>query len=461
MSQQDELQAAERERANRRRILSIAAGSGIVVIGVLVILYAWQLWPFTSAIQSTENAYVRGQVTFISPQVNGYLTSVEVIDLQPVKKGQLLMTIDDRIYRQRVHQAQAQLAMKQAALNNNLQQRRSAEATIQSNKAALENAKAQALKSGFDLKRVENLTADGSLSVRERDAARAADAQAQAQVRQAAAQIAVAQANARGVEAQIAEQQAAITRARADLAAAETDAAFARNEVVRYAPLAASGAETRERLSTLRNQAQQASARVVAARAAVAAAERRVGTLRAQVKQALAQGEGARAQLEAAETNVGATLIRASIAGRIGDKSVRVGQYVQAGTRLMSVVPTTDLYIEANFKETQLGLMRVGQPVSIEVDALPGVEIPGRVASIAPGTGAQFSVLPPQNATGNFTKIVQRIPVRIQLNPGPATRALLVPGMSVEVSVDTRSARDAADRIAKEQEEHNERIGRK
>ncbi len=282
-----------------------------------------------------------------------------------------------------------------------------------------------------------------------------------AQAKQSEAQIAVAQANARGVEAQIAEQQAAITRARADLAAAETDAAFARNEVVRYAPLAASGAETRERLSTLRNQAQQASARVVAARAAVAAAERRVGTLRAQVNQALAQGEGARAQLEAAQTNVGATLIRASIPGRIGDKSVRVGQYVQAGTRLMSVVPTTDLYIEANFKETQLGLMRVGQPVSIEVDALPGVEIPGRVASIAPGTGAQFSVLPPQNATGNFTKIVQRIPVRIQLNPGPATRALLVPGMSVEVSVDTRSARDAADRIAEEQEAHNERIGRK
>lgn len=282
-----------------------------------------------------------------------------------------------------------------------------------------------------------------------------------AQARQSEAQIAVAQANARGVEAQIAEQQAAIARARADLAAAQTDAAFARSEVARYAPLAESGAETRERVSTLRNQAQQADARVAAARAALTAAERRVGTLRAQVAQALAQGEGARAQLAAAQTNVGATLIRASIAGRIGDKSVRVGQYVQGGTRLMSVVPTTDLYIEANFKETQLGLMRVGQPVSIEVDALPGVEIPGRVASIAPGTGAQFSVLPPQNATGNFTKIVQRIPVRIALNPGPATRALLVPGMSVEVSVDTRSARDAADRIAKEQEAHNERIGRK
>lgn len=281
-----------------------------------------------------------------------------------------------------------------------------------------------------------------------------------AQAAQSVAQIEVARANARGVEAQIAEQQAAIARARADLSAAATDADFANGEVARYAPLAETGAETRERVATLRNQARQANARVAAARAALTAAERRVGTLRAQIAQAQAQGQGARAQLASAETNVGATLIRASIPGRVGDKTVRVGQFVQAGTRLMSVVPTTDLYIEANFKETQLGLMRVGQPVRIEVDALPGVEIPGRVASIAPGTGAQFSVLPPQNATGNFTKIVQRVPVRIALYPGPATRALMVPGMSVEVSVDTRSARDAADRIAREQEAHNEKLSR-
>ncbi|HTG37300.1 HlyD family secretion protein [Sphingomonas sp.] len=281
-----------------------------------------------------------------------------------------------------------------------------------------------------------------------------------AQAQQSEAQIDVARANARGVEAQIAEQQAAIARARAELAVAQTDASFADAEVARYAPLAETGAETRERVATLRNQARQASARVAAARAALTAAERRVGTLRAQIAQAEAQAEGARAQLDAAQTDVGATLIRAAIDGRIGDKTVRVGQFVQAGTRLMSVVPTRDLYIEANFKETQLGLMRVGQPVRIEVDALPGVEIPGRVASIAPGTGAQFSVLPPQNATGNFTKIVQRVPVRIALSAGPAARALLVAGMSVEVSVDTRSARDAAERIAREQEAHNERIGR-
>ena len=104
--------------------------------------------------------------------------------------------------------------------------------------------------------------------------------------------------------------------------------------------------------------------------------------------------------------------------------------------------------------------MRAGQPVTVEVDALPGVEIPGTVESISPGTGAQFSVLPPQNATGNFTKIVQRVPVRIAINAGPETRALLVPGMSVEVSVDTRSARDAARRIREEQEKHNARAAR-
>ncbi|PEI03080.1 multidrug transporter EmrA [Pantoea agglomerans] len=361
MSQQDELQAAERERANRRRILSIAAGSGIVVIGVLVILYAWQLWPFTSAIQSTENAYVRGQVTFISPQVNGYLTSVEVIDLQPVKKGQLLMTIDDRIYRQRVHQAQAQLAMKQAALNNNLQQRRSAEATIQSNKAALENAKAQALKSGFDLKRVESLTADGSLSVRERDAARAANAQAQAQVRQAAAQIAVAGQN----------------------------------------------------LQT-----------VIVNRDAL---EGDVGS--------------ARAALELAEIDLANTRITAPDDGQLGQLSVRTGAYVTAGTRLTSVVPNHK-WIIANLKETQLANIRPGLPVTIRVDALDGKRFNGQVEFISPAAGSEFSAISPDNATGNFVKIAQRIPVRIRINDQDMQQ--LRPGMSVEVNIDT-AAQPAAE----------------
>lgn len=281
-----------------------------------------------------------------------------------------------------------------------------------------------------------------------------------AQAAQVEAQIDVAAANAEGVRAQIREQQAAITRAQSDLAAARSDAAFAHAEVARYQPLAASGAETRERLSQLQNQARQADAQVASANAALTSASRRVGTLQAQVRQAQAQGEASRAQLAAANVNVGATILRASIDGRVGDKTVRTGQYVQAGTRLMSIVPVQQLYVTANFKETQLGLMRVGQPVTLEADALPGVEIHGHVESVSPGTGAQFSLLPPQNATGNFTKIVQRVPVRIAIDAGPETRALLVPGMSVDVTVDTRSAKGSVQRIREEQDQHNERRAR-
>lgn len=281
-----------------------------------------------------------------------------------------------------------------------------------------------------------------------------------AQAAQSVAQIDLAKANAAGVVAQMAEQRAAIAQAEAELNAANASASFAASEVERYRPLAASGAETRERLSELQNQATQARARAAAARATLNGAQKRIATLETQVRQAQAQGEAARAQLSAANTNVEATILRATADGRIGDKSVRQGQFVQAASRLMTLVPKASLYVEANFKETQLGLMRVGQPVTIEVDALPGVELPGKLASIAPGTGAQFSILPPQNATGNFTKIVQRIPVRIAISVGPETRKLLVPGMSVEVSVDTRSARNAAAQIRREQERHNARTER-
>ena len=131
--------------------------------------------------------------------------------------------------------------------------------------------------------------------------------------------------------------------------------------------------------------------------------------------------------------------------------SVRTGQFVQPGQRLLTIVPAGDLYVEANFKETQIGLMRPGQPVTIHVDALPDVAIRGVVDSITPGTGANFSIIPPQNATGNFTKIVQRVPVRIRLQAGPETRRVLIPGLSLEVEVDTSSARGALDAIAREQ----------
>ena len=273
-----------------------------------------------------------------------------------------------------------------------------------------------------------------------------------AQAAQGQAQINLASANAANAEALIGEQEAAIEQARAMLAAAQTKARFAAAEVARYAPLAATGAEPREKLATLRTQAAQAAQDVAAQRATTQGAERRIASLQAQIAQAKAQGQSARAQLEAAQRNVRDMVIRASVAGRVGDLSARVGQFVQPGLRLMSVVPVQQLYLEANFKETQLGLMREGQPAEIEVDALPGVTLHGHVASLAPGTGAQFSLLPPQNATGNFTKIVQRVPVRIAIDADPSIKKLLLPGMSVGVSVDTRSAREELERLKNNQQ---------
>lgn len=272
------------------------------------------------------------------------------------------------------------------------------------------------------------------------------------QAAQGQAQINLAAASAANAEAMIGEQEAAIEQARAALGTAQIRARFAASEVARYAPLAVSGAEPAEKLATLRTQAAQAVQDVAVQQAALQGATRHIASLRAQVAQAKAQGESARAQLEAAQRNVRDMVVTASVAGRVGDLTARAGQFVQPGLRLMSVVPVEQLYLEANFKETQLGLMRQGQPAEIEVDALPGITFHGHVASLAPGTGSQFSLLPPQNATGNFTKIVQRVPVHIAIDADPAVKRLLLPGMSVEVSVDTRSARDEIERLKNRQQ---------
>lgn len=269
----------------------------------------------------------------------------------------------------------------------------------------------------------------------------------EAQTAQITSQIDAATATGETTRSQIGEQRAAIAQAQSQLDAARAESAFADQQVARYQPLAATGAEPRERLSQLQTQARQARERVEAARAGLIGAQRRVATLGAQIRQSQSQAGAARAQLTAARVNVESTLLRAAIDGRVGDLAARAGQFVQPGTRLMTLVPVDRLFIEANFKETQVGLMRIGQTVTIEVDALPDVELTGRVISFAPGTSAQFSVLPPQNATGNFTKIVQRVPVRIAIDAPLEVRRLLVPGMSVGVVVDTRSAKRELDRI--------------
>jgi membrane fusion protein, multidrug efflux system len=252
---------------------------------------------------------------------------------------------------------------------------------------------------------------------------------------------------ARG-EADLLLQQANVAHARAQLEGAKANQMYALAEIRRYEPLVSAGAESGERLAELRNAHDQANATLAADKAALESAERQVGATQAQILEDRAQLAAAAASAESARLDAQDTIVRSSIAGRVGDRTVRVGQYVQPGTRLMTIVPVQDLYLEANFKETQIGRMRPGQPATIHVDALSGEELHGTVASFAPGTGSEFALLPPENATGNFTKIVQRVPVRIRVDAGEEARKVLVPGLSVTVRVDTRSGRDTAARIA-------------
>ncbi|WP_395062276.1 HlyD family secretion protein [Paraburkholderia silvatlantica] len=269
---------------------------------------------------------------------------------------------------------------------------------------------------------------------------------------QARANVDARTADIEHAQAQIEAQRANVAQAQAQQEVAQVSLRHANDEVARYAPLAATGAETTERLAELKSERDKAQATLAADAAAVTSARSQISALNAQLSQARAQLEAARANAAQSQLDLDNTVVKSALAGRVGDRSVRVGQYVQPGTRMLTVVPVQRTYLTANFKETQIGRMRAGQPVELHVDALPGHTLHGVVDSFSPGTGAQFALLPPENATGNFTKIVQRVPVRIRLETGPQTRSVLLPGMSVTVDVDTRSAREDDRRI--DQENH-------
>jgi len=264
----------------------------------------------------------------------------------------------------------------------------------------------------------------------------------EAGLEQASATVAARKADIERARAALVQQQATIRQAQATLAASRLAAEFADKQVVRYQPLSESGAETSERLEQLRDQRDQGRARERSDAAALDSAQRQVPSLEAAIAQAKAQLQSAEATARQSQIDLDHTIVRSSIDGRVGDNSVRVGQYVQPGTRLMSVVPVGKLYITANFKENQIGRMRIGQTVHIKVDAIPHADVTGQVESFAPGTGAQFALLPPENATGNFTKIVQRVPVRTTVKASDEVRGVLVPGLSVVVTVDTRGTED-------------------
>jgi membrane fusion protein (multidrug efflux system) len=250
--------------------------------------------------------------------------------------------------------------------------------------------------------------------------------------------VATQQATVDRIGQQIVAQQASVDQAKAQLVSAQAGATRARLELDRQQSLAQRDFASRQTLEQAQSNRDQGMAGVQSAQAAVDAAAANVDVLKAQQQEASRALDELRTALAKAERDLSFTVIHAPVDGVIGNRAVQTGDYVQTGQRLASLVPLDEVYVDANFKETQLAHLRPGQKVAITVDALPDQAIEGTISSLAPASGAVFSLLPPDNATGNFTKIVQRLPVRVSVPLEVATRQLLRPGMSVVVSVNTK-----------------------
>jgi membrane fusion protein (multidrug efflux system) len=268
---------------------------------------------------------------------------------------------------------------------------------------------------------------------------------------QAHADVDASQAAVRNLEAQIALQQPVIEQGTADVAAAEATLKFAQEEQARYDGLMKTGSGTVQRAQQTDAALREKIAQLQHGKSGLLAAQKKVDVLTTELAKASAQLDRARAVEQQMALNLSYTRITAPVDGTVGARSLRVGQFVQAGTQLMAVVPLDAVYVVANFKETQLTNVRAGQPVEIRIDSFRQVKLKGHVDSLSPASGLEFALLPPDNATGNFTKIVQRVPVKIALDDHSLT-GLLRPGMSAEPTIDTRATvlaeRKAASRPA-------------
>lgn len=333
----------------------------ILIVGIGIILWAWKIGPFDSAVESTDNSYVKGKTTVLSSQINGYVKDVLVSDFDHVKKGQVLMHIDATTYDQKVTQAEAGVDQAQNNLSNQTQSIAQRKADIVAAEAKVEQARAAYQLSQAQQQRYQQLGDTGATSKSEQDKA---------------------------------------------------------------------VADTQNNLALL----QQTQANVLVAKEALKTAQVAETGLKAQVTNAAAQ-------LDQAQTTKNYSSIIAPMDGQLGEVNPRVGQYVAAGTQLLYLIPQ-QTWVTANFKETQIANMKIGQKAWFTVDALNHQKFTGHVEQISPAAGSEFSVLKADNATGNFTKVVQRIAVRIAIDPNQTGIENLRPGMSVISSVDTHSAKD-------------------
>lgn len=307
--------------------------------------------------ESTDNAYVRADTTFITPRVGGEVVALLVKNNQAVKAGDVLLKIDHADYQAKVANAKAVVAMREAALLTNDQQDNTQSAFVAEAQANYQAAKAEENRLLQDLQRAKTLVQEG--------------------------------------------------------------------------------VATKQRLDNATALYQSAQANTQRTQAAINAAQAQKGTVGTGREQALAELDAAKAALTLAELDLAATEIRAPIDGVVGDLAARLGSRVAAGNRLLAIVPVANVFVEANFKETQLTKMHIGQEAEIKIDAYGRQAFTGHVDSISPASGAEFALLPPDNATGNFNKIVQRLSVKVLLDKGNEL-LVLRPGMSAEVTVNLR-----------------------
>ncbi len=346
---------AQHQRGARRNVLL----TGAALLGLTAaVAYGYSYWTTGQYIESTDDAYVGGNVTNLAPKVSGLIARIAVADNQHVHVGELLVQVDDRDYRAALAKAEAEVAGDRASL--------------------------------------ANLDATSTL------------------------------------------QMHLIDQAKAEIASVKAQILLAGTNQHRYRTLAASAAGSEQDAQTADTSYTQAVAAGNKANAALAAAQAQLAVIATQKQQQLAALAGAQADLSTAQLNLGYTQIRAPIDGYIGNRSAELGGYATIGAQLLSIVPSQGLWVDANFKEDQLARMHSGEKVGIVADVLPGRRITGHVASLAPASGAIFSILPAENATGNFTKIVQRVPVRILLDGDAGDLGLLRPGLSVTAYVNTK-----------------------
>jgi membrane fusion protein, multidrug efflux system len=333
----------------------------LIAAAVIVVLFAtqWNRWVGDATRQTTDDAYVQGDLTPLSAQIEGDVSSVPVTDFEQVKKGDLLVQIDDADYKARVDQAEAALRGAEAAITN-----------IKARKAA---------------------------------------------------------------------QKAQVVAAEDAIRATQADVTRTHDEQVRQRKLLQTTFGTEQKVEQADADADRFAATLARDQAALDAQRAEEAVLDTEESELRADLKAKAATLDLARINLGYTRITAPEAGEVSERGVFQGQYVHAGTQVIALVPLNNLWVVANYLETQLTHVTVGQPAEIRVDTFPGIVVKAHVQSISPASGAQFSLLPPDNATGNFTKVVQRIPVKLVLDPDNPLKDRLRAGMSVEATILTDS----------------------